>query len=104
MGDIFYKKRLVMVLVVLLIGASIIPNVLAIEQWNQPITININEEPDWIVDDEDEGDYKDIQEAIDDTDNVKDGDEIWVFSGNYSRVSISNRNGLKLIGKSLSIF
>ena len=76
------KNGLVFSTIFLFIGVSILPIVSSSELYNEPIKskIKIIEECDWIVDDEGDGDFINIQDAID---NANDNDIICIYSGEY---------------------
>lgn len=74
------KIGIVFGIIILFIGVSIIPSIMSIE--TQKITTVTKIQTTWIVDDEDDGNFTSIQEAIASTD-VEPGDTIVVYSGTY---------------------
>jgi parallel beta-helix repeat protein len=94
----YYKKAIIIGIVLLFFGASVLPNVISKEVVSSPSLTMVNfNGRNWTVDDE-EGDanFTSIQAAIDD---ASDGDTIYVYSGYYPEaVTLSTRKELDIIG------
>jgi len=82
-------EEIIFVIIVLLIGMSISSSAFSINP-QDPISINIGNII--TVDDEGDGDYVCIQDAVD---NASDGDTIYVYSGTYEETKIQKRITLK---------
>jgi parallel beta-helix repeat protein len=93
MNKSWVKKASVFVMVILFVGVYNVPSLLSAEtSKNTPVILT---QKIWIVDDEGDGDFTTIQQAIDDI-NVLDGDTIMVFSGMYENIVV--HKSLAIIG------
>lgn len=88
----FVCKGIVLVMLLLFIGAGALPSVMSEETQKTQSVMTIL--PDWTVDDEGDGDFIKIQDAIT---AAGPGDEIWVYSGTYVENVVVNKP-LSLIG------
>jgi len=93
-GD-FVKKGLVLGIIVLFVGVSIGPSVISEECERIPSVARML--TTWVVDDEGDGDFTSIQEAID-NDSVQDDDTIEVYSGTYIENVVVDKS-INLVGK-----
>lgn len=88
-----FGKSCCFAIIILFVGTSIVPSVMSIDIKKTSIVATMS--TTWIVDDEGDGNFTEIQDAID---NASDGDTIYVYSGEYSRIFLSHRNSLNLMG------
>ena len=103
MESIFSKRILIFLILILLGGASVINSVNSMNE--DKIESNILKSTTWIVDDDNidgpwdgtqENPYRYIQDAVN---AANSSDIIHVYSGNYSKFKVYNKDMLTIIGK-----
>lgn len=92
MRDDIIQKELVIAIIIIFIGTSILPSAISAE--TQKITINTMIIKECIVDDEGDGNYTKIQDAIDSC----ECDIIRVYSGNYTEDILVYKDNIEIIG------
>lgn len=92
MENIFLKRVLIFWIVVLFASNVVTP----VNSMDKHITkSNVLKNKSWIVDDEGDGDFIYIQDAV----NIANSNDfIYVYSGNFTRLDIINKNNLKIFG------
>ena len=88
-----YEGAFAIGMIILIVGVSFSPSTISIESQENLGILSIQKE--WLVDDDGDGDFTSIQDAID---NASDGDTIYVYSGYYEE-HISVTKSIKLFGK-----
>ena len=97
--DVF-KKGMILGIIFLFVGAGVVPLTEAIKSFEKvDIVLNSTFNDTIIVDDEGDGDYINIQDAID---NAQDGDIIEVYSGTYVENVVVDKQ-LTLVGNNTEL-
>jgi len=91
-----FKKSLVIGIIILFLGTSVIPFVSSRKtlETSAFVAIETTNDCDWIVDDEGDGDFTSIQDAVD---AANENDVICVYSGKYDESVYVNKT-LKILG------
>ena len=95
MKKMIFGKSCCFAIILLFVGTSIVPSVMSLDTKKTSIVATMTTTCTWIVDDEGDGDFTEIQDAID---NANESDTICVYSGEYTRIFITHQNRLNLIG------